>query len=639
MAVKYFFEYLDVANIEYRCEISSTSYSGDSTEITGKCVIEYAEVKDHFTVIRGCGAKLFLDASIDLPFDDLSTENERVYKVEIERDSETIFLGFISPEGIFEDWVNDRWTMEVSVTGGLGFLENISYVDESGLPFLADQTPLEIIVACLNRTGLDMPINISTDYEYVGFTGVDEFDDPVNIMTELKLRTDRYIRKDDDTIMDCKEVLVSILSIFNACICQMDGEWYIFKASAILRPLDGQIFFAYTSDGTPTLSRTKSISTRYIIGSQINGATIFHCNANQRKERRSTLAAFKVNYIYGLTDTIYVNEFMDLDGALGSPGSLEGWNYINTSEITFQPYNGTSYVALRDFRGQDDLYGGDTPLEVIKTDNIAVLEGEFISFDIETIENKYVNAVSAMVLFNDGTTTYYLDVDSGWITVGSIPLLDRIIFLENIRNNVDDTGSYTIRTAAMPADGNLTFSFYQSRSYWPFDVGTHLTWLTRFVVYPSSDNNINGEFHTVQRNSTLSNRVDDVLEVYNGDNDSVIYYGTIYKADGETQTDLWKRDFLTESKPLLRLVAEERLRLYSSVQIVFSGDFYGYIPYLSKIKIDGIEGDFMFLYYSIDTRENITSMVLCQGYTDEISDYIYEFTIDYGNVVKPTIKG
>lgn len=634
MALKYWFEYLDIENIEYRCEISSTSFSGDSTEITGKCILEYPQVKDHFTAIRGANMTMLLDANLDLPFDDLSTENDRVYKVELLRDSSTIFVGFINPEGIYEDWVNDRWTMDVFVTGGLGFLENMSYVDDSGLPFIEDQTPLEIIVNCLKRTELDLNINVSLDFEYVGFVGTDEFDDEINVINELTLRTDRYIREDSDTIMDCKEVLVSILNIFNACICQMDGEWWIFKTSAILRPTDGQTFFAYDSDGVPQLNRTKSISTRQIIGSHINGATIFHCNGNQRKERKSTLSAFKVNYVYGLTDTVFVNEFMEY-----ALGAIEGWSFINASEFLYSPYNGTSYVTLRDYRGADAIYSGDTPLEIIRTDDVSVSEGEFFSFDIETIENKYINAVSALVLFDDGTTTYYLNVTTGWIPVGSTPILDQIIFLENIRNNVDDTGSYTIRTAAMPADGTMTFSFYNSRSYWPFDTGTHYTYLTRFIIYPSADNTINGEFHTVQRDTVKSNRVDDVLQVYNGDNDSVIYYGTIYKADGETQTDLWKRDFLTESKPLLQLVAEERLRLYSGVQIVFSGDIYGYIPYLSKVLIDNVDGEFMPLFYRHDTQSNIISLILHQGYTDEISDITYEYTIDYGNVVKPTIKG
>lgn len=634
MALKYFFEYLSVDNTEYRCEIESDSYTGESTEINGRCTLEYAEVEDHFTPIRGCGMIMRLDASINLPFDDLATENERVYKTTLYRDGDIIFVGFISPEGIYEDWVDDKWAMDISVTGGLGFLENLSYVDENGLPFLEAQTPLEIITNCLKRTGLLLKINTSIDFEYEGFVSNDGFGD-INILRRIKLLTDRFIRDDEDTIMDCKEVLESTLNIFNACICQMSGEWWVFKSSEVLRSNDGLTFFENSYLGVPTLRNTRAIPTLLSIGSQINGADIFHCNANQRKERRNSLAGFKLNYKYGLIGNLFVNEYMKTVGLFGYPGTLEGWSYLNSDKATFTLYNDEAYFALKSYRGQDDLYSGDTPQSVIVSDNINVTEGTFLTLEIDTIFQAQINSMLIKVYLNTGGTVYFLDVDEGWIETG-----DPIIYLKGVTAPFGGPkyhdNNFEINTPEIIGDGTLTITFMQPLDYW---AETHLALIKRFKVYPSTDNSINGEFHTAQRTTSPSNRVPDVLEVYNGDNSENIYEGTIYKNDEETQTSLWTRNFENESKPLLQLVVEERIRTYSGVQTVFNGDIYGYIPYLSKVLIDGVDGRFMPLYYSFDTLLNITSLTNVQGYVEEIDDIVYEFEIDYGNTVKPTIKG
>jgi hypothetical protein len=638
MAVKYFFEYQNMENTLFRCEIESDSYSGDATEITGRCTLEYAEVDDHFTPIRGSGMTMRLDASIDLPFHDLATENERIYKATLYMEGDVIFVGFISPEGIYEDWVNDRWAMDISVVGGLGFLENLSYVDDSGFPFLGQQNPVEIIANCLRRTGLELNINTNIDFEYVGFVDSDAFG-AINILTEINILTQRFIRNDGDTIMDCKEVLESVLSTLNACVCQMNGEWWVFKASPILRVTDGATFFEYTYEGVPTIRRQRSIPTRTRIGTQINNFALFHCNANQRKERRSSIAAFKVNYKYGLVDSIFVDDKMKLVGALGSAGSIEGWSYLNVDPVTFQNVEGVNLLGFDSFRGQDEIYAGDVPQSTIITEDIPVTSGTFLSFEFDTVHEIFINAFAVRILLDIGTDVYYLNVNDGWLSTSGASILQQTIFLEGPRTN-DPNPTYNVfevKTPAMLDDGNINVIIMQPRVYVSL---TAQAFIRGFKVFPSQDNNINGEFHTVERTNSPSSRVPDVLEVFNGDNpNDNIYEGTIYKADGETQTDLWKRDFLTESKPLLRLVAEERLRMYQRVQTLFIGDIYGYFPYLSKILIDGVDGQFMPIYSSYDTYMNTTTLHSLEGHTDELADFTYSFEIDYGNTVKPTIKG
>ena len=71
----------------------------------------------------------------------------------------------------------------------------------------------------------------------------------------------------------------------------------------------------------------------------------------------------------------------------------------------------------------------------------------------------------------------------------------------------------------------------------------------------------------------------------------------------------------------------------------FTGSTFGYVPYLSSIKIDNISGKFMPIEYSYDTFSNISTIKSLELFSAEISDLVYKPTFDYGETVKPTIKG
>ena len=86
-------------------------------------------------------------------------------------------------------------------------------------------------------------------------------------------------------------------------------------------------------------------------------------------------------------------------------------------------------------------------------------------------------------------------------------------------------------------------------------------------------------------------------------------------------------------------MGEETLRLNAKPSRVFTGDVYGYFNYLSVISIDNLEGVYMPMKYSYDTKNNIISGEFKQIYGDELDDIDYLKTYDYGSTVKPTIKG
>lgn len=620
MAVKYYGEYLDPEGNEFRFEISSTPYAGSSSEINGYCVVENPEAESIFDPIRGSGMRISLDADETIDFDDLWTDEERVWLVTLERESVEVFRGFLTPEGVYQDFVNAEWVIELDVVDGLGYLENLSYVDGSGNTFSGLQTAMEIIVNCLNRSGITLDIYTAVDLVYTGLS------ESLDVLTNAKFKADRFVRDDGETIMDCKEVLTDILGALGACICQYNGAWYVYRPSKLMN-IGAVSFFHYNSSGV--LQGTDSQTFDLALGSFSAAFYPHWCNENQRFSMRNSLGAFRVNYKYGLDDSIFVNPNLEWDG---NDTTIDGWTKIVDADVT----SGEQIDSIWRYIKIDVVQTPTSPADVIETDNIEVSSGDALTIDFD------VNSVLCTLYFyielddDASTDVYRLDANGQWELSGSTI----ITYV-----NGDGAPSYTsavdynvkVGAAAAPVDGQMKITFQNPLRA---GAGANNMELRSFKVYPSKENQlIQGEFHTVERTVAPSSKTEDVKEVFHGDNDTNIFYGTIYKADGVTKTSTWNRKGVTESLALLQIIAEDHLRAAASPSRRFEGDIYGYIGFLSTPTINGLTGVYHILYYKYDTFSNVISLILQQVYTDEVADIDYELTYDYGETVKPTIRG
>jgi len=71
------------------------------------------------------------------------------------------------------------------------------------------------------------------------------------------------------------------------------------------------------------------------------------------------------------------------------------------------------------------------------------------------------------------------------------------------------------------------------------------------------------------------------------------------------------------------------MRLSSETKRKFSGDVYGYIPYLSMVSINNVSGKFMPIAYNSTTKANVTTITFLQIFGDELTDIGYELTFDF----------
>lgn len=227
----YFADYIDPQNIDYYIKIYKKGFTGTAQRIYGYGVLKYGNAKDLLDPIRGNGLDLNLEADTTLTLEDLYTEEENQFTVKFYRGNKLLFDGFLKPDGIYQSFVADRWMLSLTCVDGLGILKDLAFVNSSGIPFIGKMKIIDVVFNCLRRTGLQMNLNVAVNLMYEGML------DAENVFEKAYISVDRFIKDDEVTIMNCDEVLKSILNLFNAQICQQNGEWYIYRAMDVLNPI------------------------------------------------------------------------------------------------------------------------------------------------------------------------------------------------------------------------------------------------------------------------------------------------------------------------------------------------------------------------------------------------------------------
>ena len=588
----------------YLVQIFENGFSGVSTEIHGKLSFDKGSVDNILDTIRGTGVKLELEANSLLTFDEFSEADEQKYTVLVTQSGQTKFKGFLKPDGVTQSFVQDIWYVNIDFIDGLGSLKDLSFVKSNGFAFTGKLSFFEVIEACLARTGIVMTINSNIDIHYLDYAGT-------NILKDTYINSERFVKVDNNTIMTCEEVLNSILNLCSACITQQDGNWWVYRPNDIK---------SYTEFINNTLDTTFTQNLYKKVGSQIDNFYPHHCSGNQQIQTKGAISAYRINYKYGFRQGELANPNLNHDSSL----NFDSWTkatYLGTVVLINDP-NDTSGLIMQT---KYSLFSSST-IPILTSQNVSLLAGSQIDIVIEmaSISNIGENTFVFRVGRSDG---YFLQNDGTWKS-GT-----RVVYT---RNTGIGTFSWTLKAEPVPNDCTV---FVEIRNVLSSMDDNTLVEIKSVQI----KNNFNydgkvGEFHTVTRTVAPSSIIKENQEVYNGDSIADIFEGAIYKSDKTTLTTLWTRKDKLEEKYLLRISAEDDMRIMQKPTKTFTGDFYGYLPYLSIIEINNISGLFMFIEYSYNTDSNITSGKLQQFFKDEVPDLEYALTFDYGETVKPSIR-
>lgn len=607
----------------YFVQIYEDGFTGTNTEIFGKLSIDKGSVNNVLDTIRGTGINLQLEANPLLTFEEFSeVEDEKKYTAKVTKGGVTVFNGFLKPDGITQSFTRDYWNITLDFVDGLGSLKDLAFVKSNGLNYTGKMSVYDVILGCLERTGILMTINHNIDVYYLEYSGT-------NILKDTYVSADRYFKIDAQTTgggttMTCEEVLNSLLNLFSACITQQEGYWWIYRPNDI-KP---NVIF---TDNTLNTTFTKNLYKK--VGSQIDNYYPHHASGNQTIQTKGAISAYRLNYKYGFIKGLFDNSNLNHDNNL----IFDKWTkapFLNGVELINDPLD-TSGLLMK------AISGSTLNVPLLTSESKPVLAGSQLDLVVElsidpTDPPPPFEESVADVLF-----LFRVERSDGWYANDNGVWVNSFW---NLSKFVKSTGgvivneTWTLKIEPVPSDCTVKVVILEAnKQSYPLDVIVE-------VKSCQINNNFNydgrvGEFHTVSRLVAPSSIVKENQEVYNGDSIGEVFEGAIYKSDKTTLTTIWTRDGFVENKPLLRISAEDDLRIQQKPIKEFSGSFYGYLPYLSIIEINNISGLFMFTEYSYDTDSNITNGKLLQYYTNEVADLQYALTFDFGETVKPSIKG
>ena len=602
---------------DYTLNIYKSNYLGSASEIFGTFTLKKSSVDTILTPIRGTGLDLALEASQTLTFDEFLLEDEFTYKTELLKGSQTIFEGYIKPDGCQQSYVNDAWMVNIESVDGLGLLKDLSFVRANGLRFTGKLSVYDVIKGCLDRTKLSMVINTSTNVEYVDYAGS-------NILKDVFVRSDRFIKdKDDSVLMDCNEVLKSMLNLFSAVITQQEGQWWIYRPNDLI--LNGYTTFINQDTDTTFVKNLNAV-----LGSQINNFYPHHCEGNQQIEVKGAISAYRLNYQYGFLDGFILNPNLNHDASL----VYNNWTVNPTlgANILLNNPSDSSGVIMKP--------GGSifSIAEVITSDVFEAFQGDILTFKATAQTTWIKNVFYFKIKTSDG---YFLNDNNEW-ELGSGGFGETFTHFTcgaNLNPSIITAGFELLMP---PILNDCDLSVVICRPIPDVGIVNGLSEVTSVQITDQTikRQGIVGEFHTVSRRLPPSSITKENQKVFNGDGAEILI-GSIYKDDLETRTNLWSRKNKFENLPLLGISAMDDLRIQSSPIKSFSGSIFGEIPYMSVITIDNVNGLFMPIEYNYNPKTNKSdSIKLLEFYNSDLGDIEYIISPDYGNsTIKPTIKG
>lgn len=610
----YYYEFEDLKGIEHRVEIKYNPSPTSWVEIKGNYTIENPSDDDILSPLRPKQVTCNLEADLDLNFEDIYTEEERIYKVTVIRGGDTIFIGWLSSDGLYENYVADKWIISLSAIDGLGYLDDISYINDDSSLYSGKQTDIEKLKIVLGKTELALGIRTCINIYYDGLSEVD-------ILSNTNFNAERYYADDNNEPFTCKQILLSVLEKYNAVIVQDGGYWYIYRPNEVFNNAD-LTFYNYTSSGVLDGTYQKDIT--HNIGSQIDGFYPHFVNENQQKSLKRSLGAYRLNLKYGRVFPYYQNTLLNWDDS----STIDDWTILNSS-----------FVSPCDSLQGIKVTNAASPTVVMESDTYTVDGTPRVQFQVTYSNLNDVNPVlgtggavfNAKIIYTKGANTYYLTRDGVWTTSDEliqygIGVGEKNFVLKVVANN------------ELPeADGDIKINLYDAGfglAIYPLCI--HNMSLQTYIGEDESQ----GAFYTIEKLVKSTPNTDNVKTVIHGDVPDNTYYSAIYENDETTNTENWYRKGYEESKPLLRIMIEDRLRMSYKPRVVFEGDVYGYIPLFSMINVNNVKNKMMCTEWGYDANTNITRLKIIELMNNEIQsiDVSYSVTEDYGNTVKPTIK-
>lgn len=658
--LKYTVSYVNIANDTFLLEIYQKSdFTFDENQLAGSVVYTKGSVEDVFKPIRPTSLTIDLEASQTNVLQDFQTFNEFDFKVKFYRNSLQIFEGWITPSGYFQNWVDDKWIISMSATDGMGTLGNLEFSDEetieipgSTIEYRYAAREFNYLHIILKRLGYELPYTIGDDINV-------DLGVPVDWVDIKKRLIDRNVFiNDNGTFQDCETILKDILQKYNLTITQANIEgrlvWYISRVIYAAYPNEAKRNRQYTTsidasggsdsveviltqfdfaDGHPLIHRVFTESNTNQPGTDVAFDAI-HCNENQQITFKPTLQNFRFQSNWkGLRS--FLGDIEDFWSEIPPmpeyPTAAEQWGIVDGYMRMWQVFTGD---LVNDPWFVSDFIRPPTPIEI----GVKILIDWWVDYNFVNPAVEVPAPVKFRFVMEYVTDTYtryfdlenniwtetpeYIEFEGTWPTPGAQPI-----------GVVTGQAEILAPPGGTDASGQYRLSFY---SPYGDNTGYHECRITDVDFAFQTEQFGSGKTHDSTQPEKRSSFLVEPVTIINTNETNAYFQNNLYRlaSPPETITGLvpmtdWKAWGTDTYDDLLELTGRERIKAKVNPQKIFTGDIFGYIPYWSVIRYDGIDGNFVPLSYSYITTDNIIQLETVQVFNENVvinheKKYIFE---------------
>lgn len=240
--IKYYNEFSDIVNNRYRVEITDDEYNGPmkEMELGPEAVTLSRPTKKITDSLFSMGVTIQAFCNQNFEYEGLFTTREQVNQVIVYRNGNVIFRGWIEPNMYEEEFIVPPYCISIPASDGLSALENYYPSELKGIGLIS---LLDVIKACLDCTGLRLPINVACSLNPDNKTD--------NRLFEHCYVEKEALRKYKDGVYEydnARQLLEDVLLSFSCRCYQASDEWFIERIKD--RTTQSVEWIRYATDGT-----------------------------------------------------------------------------------------------------------------------------------------------------------------------------------------------------------------------------------------------------------------------------------------------------------------------------------------------------------------------------------------------------
>lgn len=422
---KYRIEFKDIV-----VNLKKLNYNGTFLIIKGSSnplKISYLD-SNVFDTIKTAGVTIELVSESDRQLIDLYTANYKEWQIEILKNDEIIFTGYITPELYQENFgLNSNYIVSVEGNNGIGILSRERYLKSDNTNYRGTTSVFQVIKNCIEKIGINY-----AGYKIVTDLKVNNYNPASNksILQYLMVNNDNYI-DEDGVVMNCYDVLDSVLKPLNLSLFIENNYVYIVDFEYLKNENINVKTFSFSSD-------TCTNSTENVV---------LDLNNTQQIDSSFNIEAGVNNYI--LSKNRYIKNIIEID-------KFENENIKRVFELnqhSFDPH--WSQVTDPDGPGLSDyIYNYRKWIAVYSTKFAESFWNNNSSYN----PNLPIRA----------TTNFYNNVTANPKSVSFFGGIKDVKIVDGVKLNWDNDGNsfknyIFINNPVLPYDGDGTDNFHNYR--------------------------------------------------------------------------------------------------------------------------------------------------------------------------------